>query len=66
MKSWSNWKPQRFEEDTRHGGCLDQATARRLVSKTYFAQDPRRLALMNLYLHGLDQAELFAAGEGGD
>lgn len=40
------------------GGGLDRGLARRLVSETYFGQDlvarPRRLALMNLYLHGLE------------
>jgi type I restriction enzyme M protein len=41
-----------------HGGGLDRATAKRLVRETYFGQDlvarARRLALMNLYLHGLE------------
>jgi len=40
------------------GGALDRETAKRVRSKTYFAQElvarPRRLALMNLYLHGLE------------
>jgi type I restriction enzyme M protein len=40
------------------GGGLDRATAKRVVQSTYFGQDlverPRRLALMNLYLHGLE------------
>ncbi|HSH61237.1 MAG TPA: class I SAM-dependent DNA methyltransferase [Acidimicrobiales bacterium] len=40
------------------GGGLDRVIAKRLVSDTYFGQDlvarPRRLALMNLYLHGLE------------
>jgi type I restriction enzyme M protein len=40
------------------GGGLDRATAKRVVHDTYFGQDlvarPRRLALMNLYLHGLE------------
>lgn len=40
------------------GGALDRDTARRVRQKTYFGQDlvarPRRLALMNLYLHGLE------------
>jgi type I restriction enzyme M protein len=43
---------------TKQGGELDRATAKRLKSKTYFGQDigetPRRLALMNLVLHGLE------------
>ena len=40
------------------GGALDRDTARRVRQKTYFGQDlvarPRRLALMNLYLHGIE------------
>lgn len=40
------------------GGALDRETARRVRQKTYFGQDlvarPRRLALMNLFLHGLE------------
>src|SRR5215208_644678 len=41
------------------GGAIDRELAkRRLKSSTYFGQDlverPRRLALMNLYLHGLE------------
>jgi type I restriction enzyme M protein len=44
--------------DQTHGGGLDRTTARRLIRDTYFGQDlvarPRRLALMNLYLHGLE------------
>lgn len=40
------------------GGALDRSIARRIKSKTYFGQDigetPRRLALMNLVLHGLE------------
>lgn len=40
------------------GGGFDRATAKRIVSETYYGQDlvarPRRLALMNLYLHGLE------------
>ncbi len=43
---------------TKQGNELDQATAKRVKSKTYFGQDigetPRRLALMNLLLHGLE------------
>ncbi len=39
-------------------GVLDRAEARRIRTKTYFGQDlvarPRRLALMNLYLHGVE------------
>jgi type I restriction enzyme M protein len=44
--------------DASKGGGLDRATARRVVRDTYYGQDlvarPRRLALMNLYLHGLE------------
>lgn len=44
--------------DETKGGALDRATAKRVRQKTYFGQDlvarPRRLALMNLYLHGLE------------
>ncbi len=43
---------------TKGGGALDRAIAKRIKSKTYFGQDigetPRRLALMNLVLHGLE------------
>ncbi|NLH10330.1 MAG: SAM-dependent DNA methyltransferase [Holophagae bacterium] len=39
------------------GGALDRDTARRVKERTYVGQDlvarPRRLALMNLYLHGI-------------
>jgi type I restriction enzyme M protein len=39
-------------------GALDRTVARRVKTKTYFGQDigetPRRLALMNLVLHGLE------------
>jgi type I restriction enzyme M protein len=39
-------------------GALDRAVAKRIKVKTYFGQDigetPRRLALMNLVLHGLE------------
>ncbi len=41
-----------------HGGAMDRDLADRIRKKTYFGQDlvarPRRLALMNLYLHGLE------------
>jgi Type I restriction-modification system methyltransferase subunit len=44
-------------EETK-GGAVDRQLAKRLKSSTYFGQDlverPRRLALMNLYLHGLE------------
>ena len=44
--------------DETKGGALDRRVAKRLKSKTYFGQDlvprPRRLALMNLYLHGIE------------
>jgi type I restriction enzyme M protein len=40
------------------GGAMPRELAKRLKSETYFGQDlverPRRLALMNLYLHGLE------------
>ena len=40
------------------GGALDRETAKRIRQKTYYGQDlvarPRRLALMNLFLHGLE------------
>lgn len=39
-------------------GVLDRNEAKRIKSKTYYGQDlvprPRRLALMNLFLHGLE------------
>ena len=43
-------------EQTR--GAFDRDVARRLKAKTYFAEElvprPRRLSLMNLYLHGIE------------
>jgi type I restriction enzyme M protein len=40
------------------GGALDRSVAKRVRTKTYFGEDlvarPRRLALMNLYLHGIE------------
>jgi len=40
------------------GGVFDRAEARRIRTKTYYGQDlvprPRRLALMNLYLHNVE------------
>src|SRR2546427_5482493 len=40
------------------GGVFDRADARRIKSQTFIGQDlvprPRRLALMNLYLHGVE------------
>lgn len=40
------------------GGGLDREMAKRVLGETYFGQDlvarPRRLALMNLYLHGIE------------
>jgi len=40
------------------GGAIDRTLAKRIKKGTYFGQDlvhrPRRLALMNLYLHGLE------------
>jgi len=44
--------------DQTKGGALDRAVAKRIRTKTYHGQDlvarPRRLALMNLYLHGIE------------
>jgi type I restriction enzyme M protein len=44
-------------EQTR-GGALDRETARRVRARTYHGEDlvarPRRLALMNLFLHGIE------------
>lgn len=46
-----------LKEETK-GGALERSVARRVRTKTYFGQDlvarPRRLALMNLYLHGVE------------
>src|SRR5581483_4588496 len=46
-----------FLEQTK-GGAIDRALAKRIKTKTYYGQDlvprPRRLALMNLYLHGIE------------
>ena len=40
------------------GGAIDRAVAKRVRTKTFYGQDlvarPRRLALMNLYLHGIE------------
>lgn len=40
------------------GGALDRETAKRIKKDVYFGQDlvarPRRLALMNLFLHGIE------------
>jgi type I restriction enzyme M protein len=40
------------------GGALDRDVARRIRTATYFGQDlvdrPRRMALMNLYLHNIE------------
>jgi type I restriction enzyme M protein len=44
--------------EATQGGQMDRAFAKRVAHRTYFGQDlvarPRRLALMNLYLHGLE------------
>lgn len=44
--------------DQTKGGALDRDTAKRVKKGTYYGQDlvarPRRLALMNLYLHGIE------------
>ena len=41
-----------------HGGAIDRDVAKRLRLKVYHAQElverPRRMALMNLYLHGIE------------
>lgn len=46
-----------LKEQTR-GGALDRETAKRVRTKTYYGQElvlrPRRLALMNLYLHQVE------------
>src|SRR5262245_13432438 len=45
-------------KDETKGGALDRDTAKRIRTRTYFGQDlvarPRRLALMNLYLHQVE------------
>ena len=45
-----------FVKETK--GALDRDTAKRLKTKTYFGQElvdrPKRMALMNLYLHGIE------------
>ncbi len=44
--------------DQTKGGAIDRDLAKRISRRTYFGRDlvqrPRRLALMNLYLHGLE------------
>jgi type I restriction enzyme M protein len=44
--------------DQTKGGALDRTLAKRVRTKTYYGEDlvarPRRLALMNLYLHGIE------------
>ena len=44
--------------DATKGGALDRELAKRIKKGTYYGQElvarPRRLALMNLYLHGLE------------
>lgn len=46
-----------FIDETK-GGAIDRGLARRIKSDVYFGRDlvqrPRRLALMNLFLHGLE------------
>ena len=43
---------------TKHDGAFDRDTAQRIRKRTYFGQDlvdrPRRLALMNMYLHQVE------------
>lgn len=45
-------------KDKSEGGALDRDAAKRVRTKTYFGQElvarPRRLALMNLYLHQVE------------
>jgi type I restriction enzyme M protein len=45
-------------KDHTDGGALDRETSRRVRTRTYFGQDiaeqPRRFALMNLYLHQVE------------
>jgi len=45
-------------EVTKHGAQIDRSDYPRIKTKTYYGQDlvprPRRLALMNLYLHGIE------------
>src|SRR5437867_1138721 len=44
--------------DQTKGGALDRTVAKRIRTETYYGQDlvarPRRMALMNLYLHGIE------------
>ncbi len=44
--------------DATKGGAMDRSLAKRVKKSTYFGQElvdqPRRLALMNLYLHGIE------------
>jgi type I restriction enzyme M protein len=46
-----------FLQQTK-GGAIDRTVAKRVRTKTYYGQDlvarPRRLALMNMYLHGVE------------
>jgi type I restriction enzyme M protein len=41
-----------------HGGAMDRSLSKRVKTKTYHGQElvarPRRMALMNLYLHGIE------------
>src|SRR5581483_11552585 len=45
-------------KDETKGGAFDRDTAKRIRTRTYFGQElvarPRRLALMNLYLHQVE------------
>jgi type I restriction enzyme M protein len=45
-------------EETKHGALIDRSDYKRIRTKTYYGQDlvprPRRLSLMNLYLHGIE------------
>jgi type I restriction enzyme M protein len=45
-------------KDETRGGAIDRNVMRRIRSKTYFGEElvprPRRMALMNLFLHGIE------------
>jgi len=45
-------------KDETRGGAIDRNAMRRIRSKTYFGEElvprPRRMALMNLFLHGIE------------
>ncbi|MBI3200082.1 MAG: SAM-dependent DNA methyltransferase [Myxococcales bacterium] len=45
-------------KDETRGGAIDRSVMKRIRSKTYFGEElvprPRRMALMNLFLHGIE------------